>query len=174
MQNLTLPLQRSLLPYSGWGSMHSNSPSYIRMALTLVDKVLKCRFKQPLPVPASASRSSKRPRSDSPLFPGAVCTKTDTPARTTSPASLLVVHVAASPALVATNQTSPTPREDTPSTAPESPDPDTTSAAPAPVSAAATAAVINACRTYLFACHFQPFLVIFFILQKSSLLLYCK
>ncbi len=44
--------------------MHSNSPSYIRMALTLVDKVLKCRFKQPLPVPASASGSSKRPRND--------------------------------------------------------------------------------------------------------------
>ncbi len=125
-----------LAAYSGWDAMHGNSPWYIRMMLSLVDKVLNGGFKQQLlPVPASASRSSKRPRSDSPLFPGAVCTKTDTPARTTSPASLLVVHVAASPALVATNQTSPTPMEETLTAAPKSPDPDTTSAAPAPVSA---------------------------------------
>jgi hypothetical protein len=33
-----------LAAYSGWGAMHSNSPSYIRMALTLADKMLNSSF----------------------------------------------------------------------------------------------------------------------------------
>jgi len=79
-----------------------------------------------------------------------------------------MVHLAATPAPVPANQASPTPMEDAPATALESPDPDTTSAAPALVTAAAAIAAIDVCRIYLFSCHFQPFLVIFFIMQKNA------
>jgi hypothetical protein len=49
---LNVPCTVILAGYSGWGAMHGNSPSY-------------SSFKQPLPVPASACGSSKRPRNDS-------------------------------------------------------------------------------------------------------------
>jgi hypothetical protein len=73
-----------------------------------------------------------------PRFPRAGCTKPDTTARTTCPASLLVVHLAATPAHVVANQASLTPApsaEYTSAAALEGPDPDTTSAAPAPETA---------------------------------------
>jgi hypothetical protein len=95
---------------------------------------------QPLPPDSASSKEVI-----SPLFRGSGCIRPDTAASTTCPASLLVVHVAASPALVRGDKSGQSDsRGGYSATAPESPDPDRTSAAPAPVSAAATAAAIEA------------------------------
>jgi hypothetical protein len=63
--------------------------------------------------------------------------------------------------------TSAPPTENTPTTALESPVPDKTSAAPAPVSEVQLLQPLLR-RIYLYACYFQPFLVIFFILQNNA------
>jgi hypothetical protein len=94
-----------------------------------------CSQSQSLPQDQASGRGMI---SITPLFPGAGCSRPEMFARTTCPASLLVVHLAAIPAPVVANQACPTPAppmEDTLTAAPKGPDQDKTSAAPAPVSA---------------------------------------
>jgi hypothetical protein len=50
-----------LSAYSSWGAVHGNGGSYTRMALTLVDKVLRGIFKQQAP-PTPASDGGNKPK----------------------------------------------------------------------------------------------------------------
>ncbi len=54
-----------LSAYSSWGAVHRNGGSYTRMALTLVDKVLRGNFKQQAPPTPASDGGSKRKRAES-------------------------------------------------------------------------------------------------------------
>jgi hypothetical protein len=54
-----------LAAYSSWGAVHGSGAAYIRMALTLVDKVMSGSFRKPLPPPQAADGGGKRKRSES-------------------------------------------------------------------------------------------------------------
>jgi hypothetical protein len=54
-----------LSAYSSWGAVHGNGGSYTRMALTLVDKVLRGNFKQQAPPTPASGGGSKRKRAES-------------------------------------------------------------------------------------------------------------
>jgi hypothetical protein len=54
-----------LSAYSSWGAVHGNGGSYTRMALTLVDKVLRGNFKQQAPQTPASEGGSKRKRAES-------------------------------------------------------------------------------------------------------------
>jgi hypothetical protein len=54
-----------LSAYSSWGAVHGNGGSYTRMALTLVDKVLRGNFKIQAPQSSAAEGGSKRKRAES-------------------------------------------------------------------------------------------------------------
>jgi hypothetical protein len=54
-----------LSAYSSWGAVHGNGGSYTRMALTLVDKVLRGNFKQQTPPTPASGGGSKRKRAES-------------------------------------------------------------------------------------------------------------
>jgi hypothetical protein len=58
-----------LAAYSGWGAVHGSGGSYTRMALTLVDKVMRGTFQQQQPSTASEG-SGKRKRAESDSFSG--------------------------------------------------------------------------------------------------------
>jgi hypothetical protein len=58
-----------LSAYSSWGAVHGNGGSYTRMALTLVDKVLRGTFKPQPPQNSAAEGGSKRKRSESTSYP---------------------------------------------------------------------------------------------------------
>jgi hypothetical protein len=59
-----------LAAYSGWGAVHGSGGSYTRMALTLVDKVMKGTFKQQQQPTAASDGGSKRKRAESGSFSG--------------------------------------------------------------------------------------------------------
>jgi hypothetical protein len=48
-----------------WGAVHGNGGSYTRMALTLVDKVLRGNFKQQAPPTPASDGGNKRKRAES-------------------------------------------------------------------------------------------------------------
>ncbi len=54
-----------LSAYSSWGAVHGNGGSYTRMALTLVDKVLRGNFKLQAPQTSASEGGSKRKRAES-------------------------------------------------------------------------------------------------------------
>jgi hypothetical protein len=59
-----------LAAYSGWGAVHGSGGSYTRMALTLVDKVMRGTFKQQQPSTAASEGGGKRKRAESGSFSG--------------------------------------------------------------------------------------------------------
>jgi hypothetical protein len=63
-------LSEVLTAYSSWGAVHGNGGSYTRMALTLVDKVLRGTFKQPTPPTPASDGGNKRKRAESASFSG--------------------------------------------------------------------------------------------------------
>jgi hypothetical protein len=54
-----------LSAYSSWGAVDGNGGSYTRMALTLVDKVLRGNFKLQTPQTSASEGGSKRKRAES-------------------------------------------------------------------------------------------------------------
>jgi hypothetical protein len=59
-----------LAAYSGWGAVHGSGGSYTRMALTLVDKVMRGTFKQQQRPTAASDGGGKRKRAESGSFSG--------------------------------------------------------------------------------------------------------
>ncbi len=54
-----------LSAYSSWGAVHGSGGSYTRMALTLVDKVLRGNFRQQTPPTPASDGRAKRKRAES-------------------------------------------------------------------------------------------------------------
>ncbi len=59
-----------LAAYSGWGTVHGSGGAYTRMALTLVDKVMRGTFKQQQPATVASEGGGKRKRAESGSFSG--------------------------------------------------------------------------------------------------------